>query len=349
MSASLRSLNHPLASPQEQLRILGNGCLGGTLKPFTEALAESDLEPLTATGIDVVQINVGKLCNQTCKHCHVDAGPDRIEENMSRETFELCLEAIQAIGHPTVDLTGGAPELNPNFRWFVESVRSLGSHVIDRCNLTVLTLDSQRDLAEFLASHRVEVIASLPYFLGPRTDGQRGAGVFERSVAALQKLNGLGYGHADSGLTLNLVYNPTGAFMPGNQSALEADFRRELRTRQGIEFNSLYTLTNMPISRYLEFLLRTGNYERYMQRLVSAFNPAAVSGVMCRTTISVGWDGRLFDCDFNQMLDIGVSLDGPRHIRDFDPQRLAGRQIVSNQHCYGCTAGAGSSCGGTTT
>ncbi len=348
MPTSLRATDHPLASPQEQLRILGNGHEGRTLKPFVDALAESGLAPLAAKGIEVFQVNVGKLCNQTCKHCHVDAGPDRAEENMSRGTFELCLKAIQRIGRPKVDITGGAPELNPNFRWFVENARMLGCHVTDRCNLTVLTLKSQDGLAEFLARNQVEVVASLPYFLESRTDAQRGNGVFEKSVEALLILNSLGYGRAGSGLALNLVYNPTGAFLPAEQSALEADFRRELLARHGIEFNSLYTITNMPISRYLEFLLRTGNYQRYMDRLVAAFNPDAATSVMCRTMISVGWDGRLFDCDFNQMLDLEVGFGAPRHIRDFDPNQLGRRRIVSGQHCYGCTAGAGSSCSGAT-
>ena len=348
MAASLLAAGHPLSEPGEQLRILGNGHAGKRLKPFGESLSEADLAPLAATGIDVFQVNVGKLCNQTCKHCHVDAGPDRTEENMSRDTFQLCLDAIRRIGRPTVDITGGAPELNPHFRWFVESARKLGCHVIDRCNLTVLTLRSQRGLDRFLARQRVEVIASLPYFLASRTDAQRGGGVFESSVQGLRLLNALGYGQSGSGLALNLVYNPTGAFLPADQSALEQDFRRELRTRHGIEFNSLYTITNMPISRYLEFLVRSGNYQRYMERLVSAFNPSAAVGVMCRTMISVGWDGRLFDCDFNQMLDMQVGSGMPRHIRDFDPALLANRRIVSGQHCYGCTAGAGSSCGGST-
>ena len=242
----------------------------------------------------------------------------------------------------------GAPELNPNFRWFVEQVRALGCSVIDRCNLTVLVLPSQRDLAEFLALHRAEVIASLPYFLGSRTDAQRGDGVFDKSIRAVRKLNSLGYGMPGSGLQLNLVYNPTGAFLPPAQEALEADFRRELRERHQVEFNSLFTITNMPISRYLEYLIRSGNYQRYMQKLVSAFNPAAAEGVMCRSMISVGWDGRVYDCDFNQMLDLEVGFGAPRHIRDFDPTTLANRRIVSGQHCYGCTAGSGSSCGGTT-
>ena len=346
MERTLLASQHPLASPQRQLRILGNG--EGGVKPFDQALAEAGLGPLAASGIRVVQINVGKLCNQTCKHCHVDAGPDRTAENMSRETFALCLRAIRHVGRPVVDLTGGAPELNPHFRWFVKRAREIGCHVIDRCNLTVLLLAPQRGLAEFLARHRVEVIASLPYFLAQRTDAQRGGGTFEKSLKALRKLNALGYGQPGSGLALNLVYNPTGAFLPPDQAALEADFRRELRARYGIEFNSLYTITNMPISRYLEFLIRSGNFRRYMGKLANAFNPFAAEGVMCRTTLSVGWDGRLYDCDFNQMLDIEVADEAPRHIRDFHEAKLGARRIVTDQHCYGCTAGAGSSCGGAT-
>lgn len=329
-------------------QILNNGHGPAEIKPFGSALEEASLGPLTATGIQTVQINVGKLCNQTCKHCHVDAGPDRTAENMSRPTFELCLEAIRRLGRPSVDLTGGAPELNPHFRWFVGRVRDLGCRVIDRCNLTVLLIRSQRGLAEFLARHQVEIVASLPYFLERRTDAQRGDGVFQKSIEALRLLNGLGYGLPGSGLTLNLVYNPTGAFLPPDQAAVEADFKRELRSRHGIEFNALYTMTNMPISRYLDFLVRSSNYERYMQRLINAFNPAAVAGVMCRSMISIGWDGRIHDCDFNQLLDLEVGYGAPRHIRDFDPAKLARRRIVTADHCYGCTAGSGSSCGGTT-
>ena len=314
--------------------------------PFDSRLAQAGVGPLVAGGIDVVQINVGKLCNQTCKHCHVDAGPDRTRENMSRETFELCLDAIKRIGRPDVDLTGGAPELNPSFRWFVEQVRRLGCKVIDRCNLTVLVMRSQNGLAAFLARHSVQIVASLPYFLGSRTDAQRGDGVFDKSILGLRKLNELGYGRPGSGLELNLVYNPTGAFLPPDQDAIEADFRRELSTRHQVEFNSLYTITNMPIGRYRDYLVRSGNHRRYMEQLVNAFNPAAAMGVMCRSMISVGWDGRLYDCDFNQMLELELGFGAPQHIRDFDPERLAARQIVSGQHCYGCTAGSGSSCGG---
>ena len=342
---SLHATRNPLASPEEQLRVLGNSQDDSTFKPFGASIGEAGHWPLAAERIDVVQINVGKLCNQTCKHCHVDAGPDRTEI-MSRETFELCLAAIRRLGQPTVDITGGAPELNPNFRWFVEQVRSLGCHVIDRCNLTVLTLRPQQGLAEFLARHRVEIIASLPYYLQSRTDAQRGSGVFRRSIQGLRTLNELGYGSVGSGLELNLVYNPTGAFLPPDQRAIEGDFRRELRARYGIEFNALFTITNMPISRFLEFLIRSGNYQRYMQQLVNAFNPATVPQVMCRSMISIGWDGRLFDCDFNQMLGMEVNRDVPRHVSEFDPARLANRRIICGQHCYGCTAGGGSTCGG---
>ncbi|MDE0124380.1 MAG: arsenosugar biosynthesis radical SAM protein ArsS [Bryobacterales bacterium] len=348
MGLSLQAARHPLASPAEQLRVLGNGHTRGSVRPFEDTLADSGIGPLTAGRIEVFQVNVGKLCNQTCKHCHVDAGPDRSDEMMSRETFDLCLNAIRRIGRPTVDITGGAPELNPNFRWFVEQVRSLGCHVIDRCNLTVLTIAAQRGLAEFLARRQVEIIASLPYFLQSRTDAQRGAGVFEKSIKALRLLNTRGYGIPGSGLNLNLVYNPTGAFLPPDQGEIESDFRRELRKRHGIEFTSLFTLANMPISRYLEFLVRSGNYRRYMELLVNAYNPEAASRVMCRSMISVGWDGRLFDCDFNQMLDLEVGFGAPRHISDFNRDRLAFRRIVTAQHCYGCTAGSGSSCGGAT-
>ena len=345
---TLRSRQHPLSSSSEQLRVLQPESIAQAATPFEQALDRAGLGPLRACGIEVVQINVGKLCNQTCKHCHVDAGPDRTEENMAPETFDQCFEAIRRIGRPEVDITGGAPELNPCFRPFVERVRAAGCPVTDRCNLTVLTLRSQRDLAGFLADHEVRVVASLPYFLSSRTDAQRGEGVFAKSIQGLRKLNRLGYGIAGSGLELDLVYNPTGAFLPPDQPALEADFRRELRRRHGVEFNALFAMTNMPISRYLEFLVRTGNYERYMGRLVSAFNPAAVRALMCRTMISVGWDGRLYDCDFNQMLDLEVGFGRPRHIKDFDPRALEERQIVTRQHCYGCTAGSGSSCGGAT-
>lgn len=345
MALSLLGQSSPLASPAEQLRILDRP-IGPS--PFEVRLSQVGLFPLHATGITVLQINVGKLCNQTCRHCHVDAGPDR-PESMSRETAEQCLAALARTDIPTVDITGGAPELNPNFRWMVEQARALGRHVIDRCNLSVLLLPSQADLACFLAEHRVEIIASLPSFQAGPTDAQRGDGVFEKSIEALRRLNEAGYGRPGSGLVLNLVHNPVGAFLPPKQATIEARFKDELRTKHGVEFNRLYTITNMPISRFLAFLLESGNYEQYMTRLSNAFNPAAATGVMCRYTLSVGWDGTLYDCDFNQMLDLPVSHGTPRHIRDFDPARLHHRQIVTRNHCYGCTAGSGSSCGGSVT
>ena len=320
--------------------------LGQTgVAPFEDALSGVGLSPLRGTGVEVMQINVGKLCNQTCKHCHVDAGPDR-REVMTRETAELCINALRRSAIHTLDITGGAPELNPNFRWLVEEARGLARHVIDRCNLTVLTLASQSDLPSFLADHRVEVVASLPYFLEQQTDAQRGSGVFAKSIEGIRKLNALGYGQPESGLNLHLVYNPVGAFLPPSQASAEGEFKRELSRRNGVDFNSLYTITNMPISRYLEFLLRSGNYQRYMHRLADAFNAGAAARVMCRGMISIGWDGTLYDCDFNQMLDMRVESSAPQHIRDFDVAKLAAREIVTAQHCYGCTAGAGSSCGG---
>ncbi len=342
MGLSLKARANPLASAAEQLRILStpNGA-----PPFEEKMRSAGLFPLAATGITVFQINVGKLCNQTCHHCHVDAGPDR-KEIMTRETAELCIRALAQTQIPTLDITGGAPELNPNFRWLVEQARALGRHVIDRCNLTVLLVAGQADLAGFLAQHQVEVIASLPYFRASQTDAQRGLGVFDKSIEALRKLNALGYGRAGTGLALNLVYNPVGAFLPPKQEAIEAQFKRGLEQRHRVVFNHLYTITNMPISRFLEFLLQTGNYEGYMERLVNAFNAVAASGVMCRYTISIGWDGRLYDCDFNQMLELPTGFDAPRHIRDFDPKALEQRRIATGNHCYGCTAGAGSSCAG---
>jgi len=342
MARTLLGQSNPLASPSEQRRILGEPA---ALVPFDRLVEQAGCFPLQATGITVLQINLGKVCNQTCRHCHVDAGPDR-KERMSAETAELCLAALAMTDIPTVDLTGGAPELHPHFRRLVEQSRALGRQVIDRSNLTVLCLPSQGDLAEFLARHHVEIVASLPSFQAAQTDAQRGAGVFEQSLEGLRRLNRLGYGHPDSGLMVNLAYNPVGAFLPPTQSAMETRFRTELRRRYKVVFNRLYTLVNMPISRFLEFLCTSGNYEGYMARLAQAFNPAAVTGVMCRSTLSVGWDGTLYDCDFNQMLDLPVTPDAPRHIRNFDPGALSRRRIVTGNHCYGCTAGSGSSCNG---
>lgn len=345
MPLTLVGQRHALASAVEQLKVLDQP---SPYPGFETQLNHAGLYPFHATGITIFQINLGKLCNQTCRHCHVDAGPDR-SEIMSLETVRQCMDALATTNIPTVDLTGGAPELNPHFRWLVEQSRRLGRHVIDRCNLTVLLIPSQGDLAEFFAHHQVEVIASLPSYRASQADAQRGEGIFEKSLEALRLLNRLGYGRPNSGLVLNLVYNPVGAFLPPKQESIEAQFKKELLTRHGIEFNRLYTITNMPISRFLEFLVESGNYEQYMARLASAFNPAAAAGVMCRSTLSVGWDGKLYDCDFNQMLELPVDYGTPSHIRDFDPTLLHHRRIVTRNHCYGCTAGSGSSCGGSTT
>lgn len=341
---TLAARQAPLASTGEQLAVLRQLPLA---REFDEALVASGLDPFRPTGIEILQINVGKLCNQTCRHCHVDAGPDR-REVMTRETMAQCVDALRTTAVPTVDITGGAPELNPHFRWLVEQCTALGRHVIDRCNLTVLELPSQGDLVGFLAAHRVEVVCSLPHYRQLNTDAQRGEGVFERSIAALRRLNAAGYGDGRSGLRLVLVTNPVGAYLPAGQGSLETEWKRELDRRYGIRFDALYTITNMPISRFLEWLIDSGNLEDYMTRLVAAYNPAAALGVMCRNTLSVGWDGTLYDCDFNQMLELPVNGRAPRHIADFDLATLEARTIVTDRHCFGCTAGAGSSCAGAT-
>jgi radical SAM/Cys-rich protein len=343
-AASLLSRHSALASASLQQETLNALPLA---REFEDALSACGLRPLRPQRIDVLQVNVGKLCNQTCRHCHVDAGPDR-REVMSRETMEHCLDALRRSDIPTVDITGGAPELNPHFRWFVEQCRALGRHVMDRCNLTVLETGPHRDLPQFFARHGVEVVCSLPHYRQFGTDAQRGAGVYAASVKALLKLNAAGYGCGRDGLRLVLVTNPVGAFLPANQSSLEAEWKRELLRLHGIRFDALYCITNMPISRFLEFLIESGNLAGYMERLVNTFNPAAARGVMCRTMVSVGWDGTLYDCDFNQMLELPVAPERARHIRDFDPAALASREIVVGRHCFGCTAGAGSSCGGAT-
>jgi radical SAM/Cys-rich protein len=346
---SLHAQVLPLASSEYQLNVLNAATLSGKQFPaFSNTLAKHNLFPLQATGISVFQVNVGKMCNQVCRHCHVDAGPDR-KEIMTRKTMQQCLEALAATEIPTVDITGGAPEMNPDFRWFVEEISKLGRNIIVRCNLTILVANPKYyELPEFFKKHRVHVVSSLPYFSASRTDAQRGEGVFERSIKALQMLNEVGYGMENSGLQLDLVFNPSGAFLPGSQSSLEKEFKRRLKTTYNIGFNKLLTITNLPVSRFLEYLLESKNYEGYMEKLVTGFNPVAAENVMCRNTISVGWDGFLYDCDFNQMLDLKVNATMPPHIQDFDFEKLSSREIILNQHCYGCTAGAGSSCGGET-
>jgi radical SAM/Cys-rich protein len=346
---SLTAKGSHLSDTYVQLNVLnGKDITDAKFPRFSDRLAAQGHRPFKPTDIEIFQLNIGKLCNQTCAHCHVDAGPDKREENMNRADLERCVEIIAATPSiTTVDITGGAPEMNPNFRWFVEQCTALGKRVIDRCNLTIIMANPKyRDLPEFLAKHKVHVISSLPYFSKKRTDGQRGDGVFEDSIKALQLLNEVGYGKPGTDLVLDLVFNPSGAYLPGKQETLEAEFKRQLDRKFSIIFNQLYAITNLPVARFLDYLLETGNYEEYMQKLVDAYNPATVDGLMCRNTISVSWDGYLYDCDFNQMLDLKVAARG-QHIQDFDLAELQNRNIVLNQHCYGCTAGAGSSCGGT--
>ena len=312
---------------------------------FDEKLSKHDLE-LRAGEIDTLQVNVGKLCNQACKHCHVDASPTRTEI-MSGETIDACLGVLRRFKIPILDITGGAPELIPDFRRFVIEARKAGARVMIRHNLTVMFEPNQEDLPEFFAANRVEVVSSLPYFLQQQTDAQRGSGVFEKSVEAIRGLNRVGYGIENSGLVLNLVYNPVGAFLPPAQTAIEADFKRELKNRFDLRFNNLYAITNMPIARFLDWLRRSGNEESYLQKLVNAFNPATIDGLMCRNLVSVDWTGKLFDCDFNQMLEIAVDESLPQTIFDFSPEKFVNRKIKTAAHCFGCTAGSGSSCGGT--
>ena len=312
---------------------------------FQEKLEEAGQWPLRASRLDTLQVNVGKLCNQTCRHCHVDAGPTR-REIMTRETAELVIGALGRWDIPNVDITGGAPELNANFEYLVREARALGRHVMDRANLTAFYVEGKSHLPEFLRDHQVEIIASLPCYLEENVDTQRGKGVFGKSIEALQWLNRLGYGQPGAGLALNLVYNPIGPSLPPPQKNLEDAYRHELGERFGIVFNQLYTITNMPINRFLADLVRHGNYERYMEMLLQKFNPATVEGVMCRNLVSVGWDGTLYDCDFNQMLDMPLDHGAPKHLRDFDAFVLARREISTGVHCFGCTAGSGSSCGG---
>ncbi len=345
MQLTLLRQQAELANAAFQRSILEGDVGAKPLPTFDQKLKESGLGPLRATGIEVLQINVGKVCNQTCTHCHVDAGPDR-RENMSRETAEAIIDVLAATDIPTLDITGGAPEMNPNFRWLVQQARRLDRRVIDRCNLTILMANGFKDLPEFLAEHGVEVVASLPCYLEDNCDSQRGDGVFRRSIEALRRLNSLGYGVPDSGRKLSLVYNPIGASLPPQQDKLEATYRRELKDRYDVVFSQLHTITNLPISRFLDDLLKSNQFDAYLQKLLDSFNPLTVDGVMCRSMLSVDWQGRLFDCDFNQMLNIELAEGMPQRIEDFDADMLTRRHIMTGRHCFGCTAGCGSSCQG---
>lgn len=346
---SLIAQSHALSDAQRQINTINNHSEKvKNLDKFEEKLKEIDLFPLKPTGIEIFQINVGYMCNMTCKHCHVDAGPDR-QEIMTKETLQHCLDAIKSSDDvKTVDLTGGAPEMNPHFRWFVDEVSKLGKHIIVRSNLTILDTRKFEDLPQFMADRNVEITCSLPFYSKRRTDQQRGEGTYDKSMKILKLLNGIGYGKQEN-LELNLVYNPVGAFLPPDQESLEQQYKDRLWDDHGIMFNNLFTITNLPISRYLNFLVMSDNLEEYMEKLITAFNPGAAQGVMCRNTISIGWDGSLYDCDFNQMLELKTNHGAPDHIEDWDIDKLNNREIIVNQHCYGCTAGAGSSCGGTTT
>jgi len=339
---SLAAQHHKLSESNTQIKVLNNA----NVQHFNDALKSIDLFPLKPTNIDVFQINLGKMCNQVCTHCHVDAGPDR-KEIMTKETMMLCLEAIDKTNCKTVDLTGGAPEMNPNFRWFVEELSKKGKHIIVRCNLTIVVANKKyHDLPDFFKKHKIEVVSSMPCYTESNTDAQRGDGVFNDSIKALQMLNAVGYGKNNSELILNLVYNPGGASLPPSQAALEVDYKKELKEGFDIEFNHLFAITNLPISRFLEFLVASERYEDYMNLMVDSFNPDAAKNVMCRNTISISWDGFLFDCDFNQILDLKADVKG-QHLSNLNLSELENRNIIVNNHCYGCTAGAGSSCGGT--
>ena len=344
---SLKSRQDSLAQTEKQLEILSGGIFkDGSLPTFKEKVKASNLEAVRPIALEILQINVGYMCNQVCAHCHVDAGPDR-KEIMTHETLEQILAVLQVNKIKTVDLTGGAPEMHPEFRWFVEEIRKTSvEEIIVRSNLTIILANKKyHDLPEFFAKHKVHVISSLPFYKRGKTDKQRGDGVFDASIKALQMLNKAGFGIPNGSLELDLVYNPSGAFLPGNQKALELDFKKALKEDFDIEFNQLFSITNLPISRFLDSLLASENYEEYMYSLVEAFNPMAVENVMCTNTISVSWEGFLFDCDFNQMLGLKVDASAT-HISEFNTDILSDRNIRLSQHCYGCTAGAGSSCQG---
>ncbi len=348
MKKSLKSRNNDLANTQRQLEILSNGVFAdGELPTFAKKIKETNQFPLRPKKLEILQINLGYMCNQVCAHCHVDAGPDR-KEIMTKETMEQCLEVIRTTGAHTLDLTGGAPEMNPSFRWFVEEASKAGiKDFIVRSNLTIIRANKKyHDLPEFFKKHNVHVVSSMPHWTRGKTDKQRGDGVFDKSIEALKMLNAVGYGIEGTGLQLDLVYNPSGAFLPGDQVALENDFKKALDEDFGISFNSLFAITNLPISRFLDYLIASENYEDYMYSLVEAYNPMAVENVMCTNTLSVSWDGYLYDCDFNQMLNLKVAIKS-QHISEYNEALLQNRNIIINQHCYGCTAGAGSSCQGT--
>jgi len=344
---SLQKRDSDLAQSNKQIEILSGGIFQtGELPTFKNKISETNQFPLKAKKLEILQINVGYMCNQVCEHCHVDAGPDR-KEIMTLDTMQQILDVIKITGAHTLDLTGGAPEMNPHFRWFVEEAAKVGvKDFIVRSNLTIIRSNKKYyDLPDFFKKHNIHVVSSMPHWTRGKTDKQRGKGVFDMSIKALQELNKRGYGMPDSGLKLDLVYNPNGAYLPGDQATMEKEFKKALMEDFEIYFHNLFAITNLPIARFLDYLIASENYEDYMYALVEAYNPAAVENVMCTNTLSVSWDGYLFDCDFNQMLELPVNSKS-KHISQYQEELLEGRNIVISQHCYGCTAGAGSSCQG---
>ena len=327
----LSLLNHPKGIP-----------------PLIGKFRQANRYPLTAISIDILQISVGRVCNLACRHCHVDAGPKRTEI-MSRKVLDKCLEVLEHYPISTIDITGGAPEMNPHLEEFVRQVAKLKKRLIVRSNLTLLLEAPYRRFLDLFQENQVEIVASLPDYLEIKSDRQRGQGVFQRVIETMRELNVRGYGMEGSGLVLDIVHNPVGAYLPGSQTALEREYRRRLLAEHSVHFNQLFCITNIPVGRYLEYLLASDNLDDYFELLCQAFNPMAVDRVMCRTTLSVSWDGSLYDCDFNQMLDLKVSPEAPDNIMNFDWERLKSRRIVLHNHCYGCVAGSGSSCQGATT
>ena len=333
----------------KQLEVLKNGVFSnGKLPLFKDKLKEVNIPDIKKGQLKILQLNIGYMCNQTCSHCHVDAGPSR-KEMMSIEVLNRCLNLMIENKIETVDITGGAPEMHPNFSWFVRSIREKTKvdEIIVRSNLTIILANKKFfDLPNFFADNRIHIISSLPFYNKEKTDNQRGKGVFDKSISALKKLNKVGYGKANSNLKLDLVYNPSGAFLPPDQSLLEIKFKEKLYNDFKIEFNNLFTITNLPISRFLDYLIASENYEEYMETLVNRFNPNATKELMCKNTISVSWEGNIYDCDFNQMLDLKINSKNST-IFNCKIEGLVDKKVEVSQHCYGCTAGAGSSCQGT--
>ncbi|MDA7835884.1 arsenosugar biosynthesis radical SAM protein ArsS [Salibacteraceae bacterium] len=347
LTKTLQSRSSDLSKPESQVEFLSSGIFSDGKAPiFRNLLDDHSSFPLKPNTLEVLQVNLGYMCNQTCKHCHVDAGPDRTEI-MTKQTMQSCIDVIKSNNIETIDLTGGAPEMNPNFKWFVEHARPYVNEIIVRSNLTIIEANkTYNELPVFIAKNKIRLVSSLPFYNADKTDRQRGKGVFDKSINALRKLNNLGYGKPESGLTIDLVYNPTGAFLPAPQLSLEKEFKKVLKEEFDICFNQLFCITNLPISRFLDYLIQTENYEDYMFKLIESFNPEALDGVMCKSTLSVGWNGTLYDCDFNQMLDLKIDPNSPQSISSFNIDTLKNRVINTSQHCFGCTAGAGSSCQG---